>query len=112
MKEAIADKWVEALRSGEFEQTAGVLAISTRTAHCCLGVLCEVAIKNGLELSVAVPKLGHSTEFDGCAVFLPDHVAEWAGLMRKGESVLSSMNDAGKTFAEIADRIEADWEEL
>lgn len=50
-------KWAEALESGEYEQGRNHLAIigedteSGKTFYCCLGVACEVAIKNGVELS-------------------------------------------------------------
>lgn len=40
MKKAIADKWVKALRSGEFEQGQGALKANNK--YCCLGVLQEL----------------------------------------------------------------------
>lgn len=39
---------VDALRSGEYRQGTGMLLRSDR--HCCLGVACDVADKNGLPL--------------------------------------------------------------
>jgi hypothetical protein len=39
-------KWIEALRSGEYEQ--GHLYLRKNGRHCCLGVLCELT---GLEIS-------------------------------------------------------------
>lgn len=38
---AIFDKWITALRSGEYEKGTGQLRSSDNT-YCCLGVLCEV----------------------------------------------------------------------
>jgi hypothetical protein len=47
-------KWVEALRSGEYEQGASFLVQQPASAkgkprYCCLGVLCDLAIKDGVE---------------------------------------------------------------
>lgn len=39
---AIKAKWVEALRSGEYQQTQGKLHDNTSNSYCCLGVLCRV----------------------------------------------------------------------
>lgn len=41
MDAALKQKWVDALKSGEFRQTTGVLAKDD--CYCCLGVLCTVA---------------------------------------------------------------------
>ena len=35
-------KWVEALRSGEYQQAEGKLHDTKNNAFCCLGVLCRV----------------------------------------------------------------------
>ena len=48
MKRELLNKWIDALRSGEYEQGNGVLCLESATEpeklfHCCLGVLCEVA---------------------------------------------------------------------
>lgn len=37
-------RWVDALRSGKYEQTTGVLQDSK--GYCCLGVACKVNTKN------------------------------------------------------------------
>lgn len=42
--------WVDALRSGEYEQTQAILLTGTGSGglrFCCLGVACEVALKHG-----------------------------------------------------------------
>lgn len=39
------DKWLVALRSGQYKQTKGILKLKEdgkEPAYCCLGVLCEV----------------------------------------------------------------------
>ena len=122
MKKEIAEKWVTALRSGEYKQGKDVLADTHRTQHCCLGVLCEVAIKEDLEVEVQIIP-GHAAIFDNSKAFLPHTVADWAGMKtRLGDlpigvattTVLSlmSMNDGGHSFGAIANVIETHWEEL
>lgn len=116
--------WVEALRSDRFRRGRSALrkrdSSDRFTAHCCLGVLCEVAIEHGLDLTVTYGGDGE-TYFDGEALLLPDRVVEWAGLEKNGPEVwqddaegqhkveLTLINDDTEdTFAEIADRIERD----
>lgn len=42
MKADLKQKWVEALRSGEYEQADGALHDARKNSYCCLGVLCVV----------------------------------------------------------------------
>ena len=44
-------KWVEALRSGEYEQ--GKEFLQCGSSFCCLGIACEVASKNGVPVSMS-----------------------------------------------------------
>lgn len=120
MKQEIKNQWVAALRSGEYKQTDGTLH---RTAgddegYCCLGVLCDIAVKAGVirslnEGSREVFETGTGWE----AGVLPAKVQRWAGLdsdnpmVRRNtngryESSLASLNDDGCSFGEIADLIE------
>lgn len=104
-------KWVEALRSGKYEQGKGYLCRDGK--YCCLGVLCEVM---GLE------KKMDSTD-EGLVVFghhltaaLDPHARATVGLVsalgtHKSDS-LSELNDSGLTFAQIADIIESEPEGL
>ena len=116
MKKEIAEKWVAALRSGDYTQQKGSLANLHRTEHCCLGVLCELAIKAGVTLKTREGSVG----FDDERVYLPRRVQEWSGVRdRCGMFVgdehmcgLISMNDYGGTFDHIADTIEKRWGEL
>ena len=39
MKPAIKEKWLKALRSGEYKKARGVLHNPITGGHCCLGVL-------------------------------------------------------------------------
>ena len=114
MKKDIAEKWATALRSGDYTQQRGSLANLCRTQHCCLGVLCEVAIENGVVLDTYETVPG----FDDERAYLPFRVQEWAGMRdRYGRFVdvrddLVRMNDEGYTFDAIANVIDERWEAL
>ena len=124
--------WVEALRSGVYEQGRDLL--HSEDAHgdhryCCLGVLCELARK---EIMVHVQMERDSEgitaySYDGRDSMLPESVLLWAGLDRdepspyvrsdykpefvdtdSGTVRLEYLNDGGKSFDEIAALIEAD----
>jgi len=104
--------WVEALRSGKYQQAVDDLRDRTG-AMCCLGVACEIS------------GLGR---WDGCSyvtegdrhrgVLNPDSdMTNWLGLRsgagafgpsETGRESLAHLNDSGKTFAEIADIIESE----
>lgn len=116
--------WVDALRSGEFDQCQDVLH-KQEDGYCCLGVACEVAIQDGLPLErrpsewdhALVVEYGVRGQFD--PQLLPLQVQEWAGL-DGGSGVdlpgittyhgfhisLIDLNDSGLTFDQIADVIE------
>ena len=126
MKKEIAEKWMETLRSGEYKQTTGKLANVERTEHCCLGVLCEMAIKDGVDVAVSV-RLDECdnvdkfyVEFDKETGHPPDSVREWAGMGSPSgrlyqpaydeDTSLASLNDRNWSFKQIADVIEKHWE--
>jgi hypothetical protein len=77
--------WLEALRSGRFQQGHTMLAVDRGDGmqFCCLGVLCEVAIEAGLDLprTERAPAFGvekRSLAYGGCTVMPPEEVWEWA----------------------------------
>ncbi len=120
MNPDVKAKWVEALRSGEYKQGFGILATanpqSSAKWFCCLGVLCDLAVKDGL--TIAVEK-DNCITYGGEVLILPDAVIEWAGLEPYGVNVgiidqdgemlgtLVHYNDGMRMpFREIADIIE------
>jgi hypothetical protein len=91
MDAELKQKWVTALRSGEFKQGRG--ALEEDGTFCCLGVLCRVTgrpttHKNG----------GPNRDRRPLPLELLNFEQQWR---------LTAMNDAGKTFPEIASYIEA-----
>lgn len=112
MKADIKEKWVAALRSGEYDQAREQLKVGD--AFCCLGVLCQLH-------SQAVKGFAWAgCEYDGKDGDLPYIVREWAGLNDETDMVaiggklalLAQHNDgdtdlARRTFKELANAIEA-----
>ena len=109
MNPQIKQKWVSALRSGDYQQ--GQNYLRTDNGFCCLGVLCDLYGKeNNAEWNLA--NNGHNYEFQDKESHLPSSVIEWAGVEDSnpyiigGIGTLSGLNDKGFTFNEIADLIE------
>lgn len=111
MDERIKKLWVDALRSGEYKQGTGALCTTSFgiVEHCCLGVLCELAIEDG----VSLPKFERNNHvlFDGMDATLPESVVDWADLDCENPEVdgalsLAEYNDDGSSFFRIADLIE------
>lgn len=125
MKKAIAEQWVKALRSGDYEQGVGQLRLEKDNSFCCLGVLCNLH-------AMAHPKIAAEQEnvalYLGESSILPHEVADWADMRYPdgqprdikvdvviGEdsySDLADANDCGCSFTEIANWIEKNYKEL
>lgn len=115
MNREIRDKWLEDLRSDEFDQGQFHLR-DVDDGYCCLGVLAYQYLK--------VHKLKWELELDeryyvamGLSGVLSNEIQEWAGL-RDGDPMLklnlgvqccSGLNDSGVSFSDIADLIEAQF---
>lgn len=110
MNQEVKALWLEALRSGDYRRAEGKLH---RTAngeeYCCLGVLCDLAVKAGLPVEVE-PALRAYMRYDGFPDTLPESVMEWAGLMDSSPDTphgeLVALNDDGMSFDDIANVIE------
>lgn len=72
-------KWVLALIDGDYEQGQGYLNRDGK--FCCLGVACEAAIADGVEIErgTAGQTFTYAT-YDGGGFLLPDRVMEWLGI--------------------------------
>lgn len=108
----IAKLWTTALRSGDYNQ--GQLHLRAYDRFCCLGVLCDLAVKNGI---ISEPIGVSIYAYDGSEVSVPLAVMEWAGLSHADgqfpgapdvpDDSLTSMNDRGVSFSAIADLIDS-----
>jgi len=110
MNPEIKQLWVDALRSGDYNQTTGVL--HDGFGYCCLGVLCDLAVKAGVVSEVDPNGIAHRAVYDGADLILPNTVREWAGLessepgLPNGD-LLTELNDERReSFKYIAYRIE------
>lgn len=123
-------KWVDALRSGEYKQGFGYLNQADKrgeSRYCCLGVACEVAIRNGLQLDKSDSMDGcrkvrttnggssfHRYYYNNHSCDLPYAVARWLGIDRDMQFHYQNsfqgfvgLNDGLElSFSEIADLIE------
>ena len=108
-----AQAWVEALRSGKYKQASGYLRRS-EDSFCCLGVACDLYAQEHPEASWS--EEGDVWNFFGNAALLPDEVREWIGLAEEHGrfeatdyySTLTSLNDSGYAFDDIAYVIESE----
>lgn len=103
MSSDVRDRWVAALRSGRFVQ--GRLRLTTVrddvTRHCCLGVLCELALEAGVELTVKERELSTGARrrtYDNITSYPPDAVLAWAGLDVPDPSVTVPFDGVGRSF--------------
>jgi hypothetical protein len=140
MIKEIADRWVEALRSGNYPQGRWELHTDD-DRYCCLGVLCELAVR---DMVISPPvKMSFRHWYAGETKVPPPVVWQWAGMFDglartvthrmlkekfgdkiasplypdngEGDNVtfnLASLNDSGVPFTVIADIIEEYWEDL
>lgn len=132
MNKNIKDRWLSKLRSGTYGQTTGQLGVRTldgQDSYCCLGILCEVAVEDGiLKRNVSgTGSIVYSSPdgFESQTMVLPEKVVTWAGLGDENPNVdvtgfnitidgedreassLSELNDyAYRSFETIADIIE------
>lgn len=117
---------LDALKSGEYEKTVGLLKRHNNdntVGYCCLGVLSDVANKQGVcgEFQRAVDGAGYVENWynlpeevnDGFetyvswnTAFLPNSVAEWSGLDSNTQTTLANINDESEDFGPVIEYIE------
>lgn len=131
MNPEIKAQWIAALRSGEYQQGRGYLNSHTEEGDkfCCLGVLCDLAVKAGVDVEVREHDFINGLSYNGGTSLLPNVVEEWAELPDRavgliveidGQALsLPMLNDGNRdgtetfikvdpyTFEQIADVIEA-----
>lgn len=105
MNPEIKQKWVEALRSGDYKQARSCLYDPETNSYCCLGVLTDIYRK----------ELNRSKCFLAGG-YLSDNTQEWAGLsscdpiINPSRATMRSASDSNDilslNFNQIADLIE------
>lgn len=128
MDAKIKARWIKALRSGKYKQGQGRLRQPTPDGdeYCCLGVLCELAVKAKVIPPPVFSPLGDGSQRYRYGVngdvkggLLPVVVSNWAGVSGSGaygkkgpyyfDGYLTTDNDSGKDFNTIADIIEREF---
>lgn len=139
MRGEVLDEVVKRLRSGKYKQGQSALRLKApeADAFCCLGVMCEIAVEEGVVERGPFDPDDRSYWYGGVEegnnIYLPDKVVDWAGIVSDVEKEMSLgdywyeqrgsfgegkfdslavMNDDGKTFLEIADWMEANVERV
>lgn len=136
MNEQIKARWLEKLRSGDYKQTPGQLGFVDdigQESYCCLGVLCEIAVEDGIVTrqvdrggSIYYSDTNPTEASEAQMHVLTEGVVEWSGVDSSNPELdtigfnvevddeertyasLSELNDyAGYNFSAIADFIEA-----
>lgn len=107
MRQDLKKQWVEALRSGKYEQGRGVLR-NNEGQYCCLGVLAEEMdyLEKDLELQTYICKLPEEDYTDDSVSYLSSGVLSKTGIWEVEQVKLAEMNDEGLSFSSIADWIE------
>lgn len=101
-----AQKWIDALRSGEYKQTQG--ALQNNAGYCCMGVACKIFIPKGKQLMDEYGRflLGGVTDSQpNCPKWLyqiNDNLHQ-----KMGHGFIGLNDNLNFTFDEIADCIQA-----
>ena len=110
MNPEIREQWAQDLESGDYPQSSGYLR--TERGFCCLGVLCEQAVRAGVISRFGLSYGTSPEDPEKNATFLPRKVMNWAGLDHADPYVdrrdnndtcsLSELNDMETSFGVIA----------
>jgi len=117
----IKQKWVDALRNGNYKQGSNFLRVDD--CYCCLGVLCDIMGGNW-DYDKGLNECKHKNndtlnpestyyyiDYKDITdnVLLPSSLTTQCKLPSKDQQRLATMNDEGFTFKQIADVIEKDY---
>lgn len=116
MNRQIRDRWIAALRSGQYEQGQGALNDGGR--FCCLGVLCELAVADGVlarktsgndSLVRYVVPGDPQQEATGA---LPPAVRQWAGINGGDGDIMMSAGPRRFGVIELNDLDHATFDQI
>jgi hypothetical protein len=119
-------KWIAALRSGEYKQ--GTFALKKGDRYCCLGVACDIYRKTtkrgrweehpyqGIAEGVLAEHFVFGDGLHAADMALPGPVSKWFGdfpgadvYLGLDEVPAADLNDDGRTFRYIANRLERQY---
>lgn len=105
----IKDLWLKALRSGSFAQ--GTNYLEKNDSYCCLGVLCSIAVDQGI-VERAYPSSPfreisfYAEDGPDCSQVLPSEVMEWSNLEDEAGQFVISEEDlyaSGISYSQRSD---------
>src|SRR5262249_12501553 len=102
--------WIAALRSGDYQQGHGILrerSLRGRTRFCAMGVLFDL-VSRARWWDRLTRRAGRTDMVLG---YVPMEVLAEIGISNAQQALITSLNDSGKTFEQIADVIEQDFED-
>lgn len=118
MNPEVKQKWIDALRSGKYEQ--GSEKLRSVSGYCCLGVLCDLyAQEHDTQWEFTHPM--DYWYFGDRSEYLPEPVMDWAGLNSHNPKMrvdvdeectwphyeeIANLNDRGYTFNDLSNMIE------
>lgn len=109
MNKRVKTRWVKALRSGKYKQGRHSLRNVEGDTFCCLGVLCDLAVRSKVIKEGRVTYLDPKRYTYGASSTgnIPPSVEKWSGLDSYFDAdLLIKMNDGGESFELIADYVE------
>lgn len=125
MEKALKEKWLKALRSGQYKQTIGALKRQSENGdcrYCCLGVLCDVSgegewvegecVEDEWIESPLREHLGYTFGDVTMTGALSPDFSKRHGITLRTRDLLIKMNDLNcMSFKKIADWIETNIKE-
>jgi hypothetical protein len=115
MDPAVKALWLTALKSGKYKQGTHTLkrVNENGTEHCCLGVLCEIAVAVGVVSEHYEPAEDEASVIyeygNDMFGYPPKVIRDWADLEECDATTLASRNDQGHSFEAIAEYISANY---
>ena len=97
-------RWVAALRSGKYRREQYTLKRDSRH-FCVLGVYCDISNAGAWER--AIGQSFYRVGEEASAIYLPSNLRKRIKLTKSAQYALVDMSDAGQSFREMADWIEA-----
>lgn len=122
MNPDIKANWITSLTNGEYHQGTGELR-TVKDEYCCLGVLCDLAVKAGIaewEYTTAsgwlvIPKGSNSEQasmLDVGGAIIPRFIREWADLDDANPTVYRDQNDEVMALSQANDSLELPFTEI
>ncbi len=105
MNTEIKQKWINALKSKEYQQ--GYEALRRDDKYCCLGVLCDIYVNETNDAKWSEKGLYFEREHSANS-YLPEKIWEWTGLKNPDPMI----NEKAETLSSLNDRLQLNFEKI